>query len=68
MMRIIVMNIATMYVTFGLWGDRVMMKTITLDSRILIQGLFVRQLGNGKIVIRVGEQTFTGIPVGTTTA
>jgi hypothetical protein len=44
-------------------GGDIMFKTIRLGPHILVQGLFVRQLKNGKIVVRVGNQTFTGSPV-----
>ncbi len=40
-----------------------MMRTITLGSCVSVQGSFVRKLHNGKIVVRVGEKTFEGLPV-----
>ncbi len=40
-----------------------MMKTITMGSYISVQGMFVRTLENGKIVVRVGANDFEGFPV-----
>ena len=40
-----------------------MLQTITLGSCVLIQGLLVRHLENGKVVVRVGKETFAGTPV-----
>lgn len=37
-----------------------MIRTITVGSCISIQGMFERELGNGHIVVRVGELTFAG--------
>ena len=41
-----------------------MMRTIVMGSCVSVQGLFVRELKNGKIVVRVGERLYQGIPVG----
>jgi len=41
-----------------------MVKTISLGSCVSVQGMFIRKLANGKIVVRVGEKTYTGFPVG----
>lgn len=40
-----------------------MLRTITLGSCVSVQGAFVRQLENGKIVVRVGDRTFEGRPI-----
>ncbi|MEL6689840.1 MAG: hypothetical protein AAFP28_05930 [Pseudomonadota bacterium] len=40
-----------------------MIRTITVGSTVSIQGTFVRNIGNGHIEVRVGQQTFTGPPV-----
>jgi hypothetical protein len=40
-----------------------MLRTITIGSCVSIQGTFIRQLADGKIVIRVGDKTFVGFPV-----
>ena len=40
-----------------------MLRTITIGSCVSIQGLFVTELPNGKITVKVGEDTFTGKPV-----
>ena len=46
----------------------VMLKTITMGSCVSVQGLFVRELGNGKIEVRVDQKTFIGYPIsGSTT-
>ena len=40
-----------------------MLRTITLGTAVMVQGVFVRALPSGQIVVRVGDQTFTGQPV-----
>lgn len=40
-----------------------MLKTILLGSCVYVQGTFVRKLDDGKIVVRVGERLFQGLPV-----
>ena len=44
-------------------GDKTVLKTITLGTCVSVQGVFVRALQNGKIVVRVGDRSFTGHPV-----
>lgn len=41
-----------------------MVKTIETASHISVQGEFVRKLPDGRVVVRVGNTTFAGIPVG----
>ncbi|PKP82843.1 MAG: hypothetical protein CVT80_12965 [Alphaproteobacteria bacterium HGW-Alphaproteobacteria-2] len=40
-----------------------MLKTIMLGSCVSVQGLFVRHLADGRVLIRVGEKMFAGWPV-----
>lgn len=40
-----------------------MIRTITVGSCISIQGKFERDLGNGRIIVRVGDKTYAGTPV-----
>ena len=40
-----------------------MLQTILMGSCVYVQGIFVRKLENGKIVVRVGDQVFQGTPV-----
>ncbi|WP_286193425.1 hypothetical protein [Boseongicola sp. H5] len=40
-----------------------MLKTITLGTCVSVQGIFVRALTDGKIMVRVGDRIFTGRPV-----
>ena len=40
-----------------------MLKTITLGRHLSIQGLFVRRLPSGMMVVRVGDTLHTGWPV-----
>ncbi|SFO94454.1 hypothetical protein [Tranquillimonas alkanivorans] len=40
-----------------------MLKTITIGSCVSVQGLLVRALEDGRIVVRVGQRMFTGFPV-----
>ena len=45
------------------WGEKAMLRTITLGSCVSVQGMFERQLENGKILVRVGKLLFEGYPV-----
>lgn len=40
-----------------------MVKTITLGDYVSVQGLWVRNLADGRIVVRVGKKEFAGHPV-----
>lgn len=40
-----------------------MMRTITLGSAVSIQGTYVRALPDGRIVVRVDDTSYAGIPV-----
>jgi hypothetical protein len=44
-------------------GETTMIRTISIGSCVSIQGLFVSQLADGKIVVKVDEKTFVGYPV-----
>jgi hypothetical protein len=39
-----------------------MLRTIILGSCVSVQGQFVRQLDDGRIVIQVGNRTYQGKP------
>jgi hypothetical protein len=39
-------------------------RTIVIASCIFVQGTFVRSLTDGRIVVAVGKEMFTGYPVG----
>jgi len=41
-----------------------MLRTIELGSCVQVQGLFVRKGTFGRIVVRVGERLFEGLPIG----
>ena len=41
-----------------------MFRTIIIASCIFVQGTFVRTLADGRIVVAVGKELFTGYPVG----
>lgn len=45
-----------------------MLRTITIGSCVSIQGQYVRDLPDGRTVIRVGEREFVGTPVMTKAA
>ena len=46
-----------------------MVKTIRIGSCVSVQGTVVNKLEDGRIVVQVGERTWTGFPVsGLTTA
>ena len=40
-----------------------MLRTIQIGSCVSVQGLLVKQLDNGKVVIRVGDRIYEGVPV-----
>ena len=40
-----------------------MLRTITIGSSVSVQGTYVRALPDGRIIIRVDETTYTGLPV-----
>ncbi|MDD7971512.1 hypothetical protein PUT78_10385 [Roseinatronobacter sp. HJB301] len=40
-----------------------MIRTIRIGRHISAQGVFVRQLSNGHIIIRAGTQMLTGRPI-----
>jgi len=42
-----------------------MLRTITIGSCISVQGTFVGDTTDGKIIVSVGEKTFVGRPVTT---
>jgi len=41
-----------------------MLRTISLGRYMSVQGVFVKTLDNGSIVVRVGKRFFEGPPVG----
>ena len=45
-----------------------MLRTIVLGSCVSVQGLFVRNLPGGRIIVRVGEQLYAGRPIGSRAA
>jgi hypothetical protein len=40
-----------------------MLRTITLGSCVSVQGIVVGQRPDGRLVVRVDEQVFVGVPV-----
>jgi hypothetical protein len=40
-----------------------MLRTIKIGSSLLIQGIAVRLLPDGKLVVRVDDKLYTGVPV-----
>lgn len=39
------------------------LKTIIIGSCVSVQGILVKALDNGKVVVRVGDHTYEGRPV-----
>jgi hypothetical protein len=39
------------------------LRTIIIGSCVSVQGIFERQLDNGRILVRVGDRLFEGYPV-----
>ena len=46
-----------------LWGGKQMLRTIVLGSAVLVQGIYVRTLPDGRMTVRVGGHTYSGMPV-----
>lgn len=44
-------------------GEALMLKTILIGSYQSIQGTLVQTLANGRVVVRVGNKLFEGVPV-----
>jgi hypothetical protein len=40
-----------------------MLRTIEVGSCMSVQGLVVRQMDDGRVVVRVGDRQYTGHPV-----
>lgn len=40
-----------------------MLRTITIGTCVSVQGLFVAERADGRIAVKVGEDTFVGKPV-----
>lgn len=40
-----------------------MLRTITLGSTISVQGKYVGDLPDGRIIVKVHDTTYTGVPV-----
>lgn len=40
-----------------------MLRTISIGSCISVQGLFVGQQADGRVIVRVDDKTFVGRPV-----
>ncbi|PRY23044.1 hypothetical protein CLV78_10596 [Aliiruegeria haliotis] len=40
-----------------------MLRTIAVGSHVSVQGIFVRDAKNGRIIVRVGERLFKGTPI-----
>jgi hypothetical protein len=40
-----------------------MLRTIAVGSHVQIQGLFVRALENGKVIVAVGSREYEGKPI-----
>ncbi|WP_417523265.1 hypothetical protein [Marinovum sp.] len=40
-----------------------MLRTISLGKYITVQGIFLRQLADGRIAVRDGARVFLGLPV-----
>ncbi|MCB1336839.1 MAG: hypothetical protein KDK10_05070 [Maritimibacter sp.] len=40
-----------------------MVRTVTVGNYISVQGLWVRNLADGRMVVRVGQEEFVGHPV-----
>ncbi len=43
-----------------------MLRTIVIGSCVSIQGLFVRAMADGKLVVKVDEKLFVGYPASAT--
>ena len=41
-----------------------MLRTIQVSSCIYVQGIFVKSLPDGRIMVRVGKEVYSGFPIG----
>lgn len=48
------------------WGIIRMLRTISLGSCVLVQGHYVKQMSDGRIMVRVDDKTFVGHPITST--
>jgi len=39
-----------------------MLRTVILGSCVSVQGLLIRQLENGRMIVQVGERLYEGLP------
>ncbi|KUJ77941.1 hypothetical protein AVO45_08185 [Ruegeria marisrubri] len=51
------------FVCLVLMGGSGMLRTITLGSCVLVQGMLVRKWPDGRVSVRVGDKIFRGHPV-----
>lgn len=49
-------------------GDWLMLKTIAIGSCVSVQGVLVRSLSDGTVVVKVDEKLFVGRPITPTKA
>ncbi len=40
-----------------------MLRTIQIGTCVSVQGFFVRQLDDGRVVVRVDDKTYKGFPI-----
>jgi hypothetical protein len=45
------------------WGRENMLRTITLGSCVYVQGVYVKDLADGRIIVKVDETVYSGTPV-----
>lgn len=45
------------------FGGNNMLRTIIMGTCVQVQGTFVRALSDGRIIVAVGNQKYTGMPI-----
>ena len=43
-----------------------MLRTVVIGSCVSVQGIFVRNMADGKVAVKVGSRIFQGFPVART--
>ncbi|MEP0988085.1 hypothetical protein [Tateyamaria sp.] len=45
------------------WGGKIMLKTIAMGSAILVQGIYVKTLPDGRMTVHVDGAHYSGMPI-----
>ncbi len=62
-LRIYSSNLCSILLTTAVCGRLPVIRTIIIGSCVSVQGIFVRSLQDGRIVIRADNREFSGFPI-----